>query len=69
MKTIMINIPEKDETFFKLLFKKFHLKPHVLTEEEKEDMAMAEWIDEGMKSREVSEKTVFATLRKHGIKI
>ncbi len=69
MKTIVINVPDKDESWFVSLFEKLKLKTHVLTEEEKEDISMAEWIDEGMKSGEVSKETIFATMRKNGVKI
>ncbi len=68
MKTIIINVPEKDESFFTILFKKFHLNPHVVTGEEDEDL-IAKWIDEGMKSEEVPKAKIYATLRKHGVKI
>ena len=68
MKTIIVNIPEKDENFFTTLFKKFHLTSHVVTDEEDEDL-IAKWIDEGMKSEDVSKEKIYATLRKHGVKI
>ncbi|TAL63470.1 MAG: hypothetical protein EPN85_00010 [Bacteroidetes bacterium] len=68
MKTIIINVPEKDETFFTTLFKKFHLNPHVVAKEEDEDL-IAKWINEGMKGEEVSKAKIYATLRKHGVKI
>ncbi|MGP8216838.1 MAG: hypothetical protein ACLQQ4_14830 [Bacteroidia bacterium] len=66
MKTIIVNVPEKDENFFTTLFKKFHLKSYVITEDE--DL-IAKWIDEGMKSKDVPIEKIYATLRKHGVKI
>jgi hypothetical protein len=41
----------------------------LVSEDEKEEIALANWIDEGMKTEEVSEQTVYTTLRKHGVKI
>ncbi len=69
MKTIIVNVPEKDETFFMALLKKFHFKTLILSDEEKEDKALAKLIDKGMKSGEVSEEVIFETLRKNGVKI
>ena len=69
MKTVIVNVPEKDEDLFSALLKKLGFKSRVVSEEEKEEAALAKWIDEGMKSEEVSEETVYATLRKHGVKI
>ena len=69
MKTVIINLPDKHTSLFLSLFKKFKFSTHILSKKEKEEMAMAEWIDEGMKSEEVSEKAIFDTLKKHGVKI
>ena len=69
MKTVIVNVPEKDEDLFSALLKKLGFKSRVVSEEEKEEAALAKWIDEGMKSEEVSEETMYATLRKHGVKI
>ncbi len=69
MKTIIVNVPDKDQSLFSALLKKFGFKSRVISEEEKEETALAKWIDEGMKSKEVSEEEVFSTLRKHGVKI
>ena len=68
MKTIIVNIPDQKENFFIALFKKHHLKPHVLQQEEDEDL-IAKWIDEGMESEDVSEEKIFEIFRKHGIKV
>ena len=69
MKTIIVNVPDKDETLFSALVEKLGFKSHVVSEDEKEEIALAKWIDEGMKTEEVSEQTVYTTLRKHGVKI
>lgn len=69
MKTIVVNVPEKKEDFFLSLLKEFHFKSRVLSDDEKEEMAIARWIDEGLQSEDVPEEEVFNTLRKHGVKI
>lgn len=69
MRTIIVNVPERDESFFSTLLKKFGFKSRIVSEEEKEEAALAKWIEEGMKSEEVPEEKVFSTLRKHGVKI
>ena len=69
MKTIVVNIPNRDENLFISLFQKLKLKTRVLTEEEREEMAMAKWIDEGINSGEVSKKVIYQTLRKNGVKV
>ncbi len=69
MKTIIINVPDKDENLFNALIKKFGFKSRLINEEEKEEIALAKWIDEGMKTEEVSEQTVYSTLKKNGVKI
>jgi hypothetical protein len=69
VKTVIVNIPEKEETFFLSLLKKFHFRSRVLTDEELEDEELARLIDKGMKSKDVSEKEIFEIFRKHGIKI
>lgn len=69
MKTIIVNVPEKDEILFNALLKKLGFKSRTVSEDEREEKALAQWIDEGMKSEDVSEEAVYATLRKHGVKI
>jgi hypothetical protein len=39
-----------------------------LTEEEREEMAIAKWINEGKESEDVPIEKVFQLLRKHGAK-
>ena len=68
MKTIVVNIPDKKESFLLAFFKKHRLKARVVEAEEDETL-MAKWIDEGMKSGEVTEEAVFETLRKNGVEI
>jgi hypothetical protein len=67
MKTIIVNIPEKKEDFLISFLKKNHFKSRVLTDDEKEEMAIARWIQEGMESEEVPKEKVYAHLRKHGV--
>ncbi len=69
MKTIIVKVPDKDETLFSALLAKLGFKSHVVSEDEKEEIALAKWIDEGMKTEEVSEQTVYSTFRKHGVEI
>ena len=69
MKTVIVNVPEKDESFFMALLKKFRFKTQVLTEEDLEDKALAKWIDEGMKNEDIPEEEINKVFRKHGIKI
>ena len=66
MKTIIVNIPEKKENYFLSIFKKHHLKTHVLEREEDEDL-IAKWIDEGMESEEIPKEKIYEYLRKHGV--
>ena len=68
MTTIIVKIPDKKANMFASYFKKHRLKTRGLNSKEDEDM-MAKWIDEGMKSGEVSEKDVLEILKKNGVKI
>lgn len=68
MTTVVLKIPDKKENQVMNYFKKHHLKIHIVEKEEDEDL-IAKWIDEGMKSGEVSEEEVFETLRRNGVKI
>jgi hypothetical protein len=54
---------------FGALIKKLGFKWRALSDEEKEDIATAAWIDKGMESEEVAEETVFTTLKKNGVKV
>ena len=66
MKTILIEVAEKDENLLMDFLAKFKIKSRTIMEEEK---AMAKWIDEGMESEEVDETTVYKTLSKYGVKV
>ncbi|HLG35040.1 MAG TPA: hypothetical protein VI757_09185 [Bacteroidia bacterium] len=68
MTTVIVKIPDKKASMFASYFKKHRLKTRILKSKEDEDM-MAKWIDEGMKSGEVSEKNVLEILKKNGVKI
>ncbi|MFI5218306.1 MAG: hypothetical protein ACHQNT_02375 [Bacteroidia bacterium] len=68
MKTVIVSIPDKKERTFTSYLKKNRYRSRVLSEEEKEEMALAEWIDEGMKSEDVPIEKVLKHLRKHGVK-
>jgi hypothetical protein len=68
MTTVVLKIPNKKENQVMNYLKKNHLKVRIVEQEEDEDL-IAKWIDEGMKSDEVSEEEIFATLRRNGVKI
>ncbi len=68
MTTVIVKIPDGKENLSKEFFKKHHLKTRVLKANEDEQL-ISKWIDEGMKSGEVSEEKVLETLRKNGVKI
>lgn len=68
MTTVIVKIPDGKGNLSKEFFKKHHLKTRVLKANEDEQL-IAKWIDEGMKSGEVSEEKVLETLRKNGVKI
>ncbi len=69
MKTIIVNIPEKDENLFTALLNKFGYKSRLVSADSREDKALGKWIEKGLKTEEVTEEIVFSTLRKHGVKI
>ena len=69
MKTIIVHVPDKDESLFEAVVKKMGFKSRNIGGEKEEEKAMAKWIDEGMESEDIIEEKVFATLRKHGVKI
>lgn len=66
MKTVIVNIPDKKEKYFLSLIKKNRLRSWVLDDEE-DEVLMAKWIDEGMKSGEIPIEKVLEHLRKHGV--
>ncbi len=70
MKTVIVNVPEKEELFFKTLLKKFHFKSRTLTAEEKEDVWLLKMIDEAENEKgEVSEEEIMKVLKRNGAKI
>ena len=66
MKTIIVNIPEKEESFFLSLLKKFHFKSKVVSDEELEDEELARWINKGLKSEDIPLEKVYQLLEKNG---
>lgn len=69
MKTMIVRVPDKDEALFVALLEKLGIKSHLISEDIHEEKALANWIREGMKTEDVSEEAIYATLRKHGVKI
>ena len=67
MKTIIVNVPDKDESLLIGLLKKMGLKSKILSGEEVEDRLMAKWINEGMKSEDVPMEKIVEHLRKNGV--
>ena len=66
MKTVILNLPEKNEKWFETLFNQFHIKHKILTEEAKEDLLLAKLIDESMEEKgEVKKDKVFQFVKKH----
>jgi hypothetical protein len=69
MKTIIVNVPDKETALFKALINRLGFKSKMISDQEKEEAIIHKWIEEGMNSEEVSEEVVFKTLQKHGVKI
>ena len=69
MKTVIVNIPDKDESLIIGLLKKLHLKTTIVNDDEREEDAIAKWIDEAASSGEVTQETIMKTLKKNGLKI
>lgn len=68
MKTVIVNVPEKEELFFLSVLQKFRFKSKVLTEEQREEIALARWIEEGMHSEDVPLEKIYKHFKKHGVK-
>jgi len=67
---MLVNIPEKERSFFMALIKKLHIKSKVLSEEDKEDIWFLKMIDEAEdEGGEVSEEAIMKTLKRNGAKI
>lgn len=67
MSTVIVNVPEKQEDFFNKLMKKFKFKSHAISEKELEETALAAWIEEGMKSKDLPLKELHKFFKKNGI--
>lgn len=66
MKTVILNIPEKSEHWFRTLFSQFHIKHKILSAAAKEDLLLAKLIDEAMEEKgEVDKEKVFQFVKKH----
>ncbi len=68
MTTIIVNIPDKKADELMNYFKRYRLRTRIVKAKEDEKL-VAKWIDEGMKSGEVSEEEIFEVLKKNGVKI
>jgi len=67
MKTVILNIPDGSEKWFRTLFDKFNLRHKILSNRTKEDLIFAKLIDEAMKEEgEVDSTKVIAFVKKHG---
>ena len=65
MTTLVINAKSKsDLKFIAELAKKLGLYAKMLSTEEREDIALCRAIEEGLKTKKVSEKTIMKTLKK-----
>ena len=63
MKTAIIAIKNKnEENFLKTFFKKTGIKARILKQQEMEDAIFGALIDEGMKTKSVSEESVMKVL-------
>jgi hypothetical protein len=67
MRTVIVSIPDKKAPLVASFFKRNRLKTKEISKENKEDAALAKWIDEGMKSEDVPIEKIFSLLKKkHG---
>ena len=70
MKTLIVDIPDKDEQWFSVLFNKFRVKNRILSNEEKENLWLAKMIDEAEEEGgEVREEEVMKIFKRNGVKI
>jgi hypothetical protein len=67
MSTVIVNVPKKQEDFFNNLMKKFKFKSHAIPAKEMEETALAAWIEEGMKSKDIPLKELYKFFKKNGI--
>lgn len=67
MKTVLLNIPEENEKWYRTLFNQLHLKHKILSEGAKEDLLLAKLIDEAMSEEgEVEKEKVLQFVKTHG---
>ncbi len=65
MQTVVIHIEDKDDfILISKLLKKMKIKATVLSDEEKEEVALGKAIKKGMKTQNVSKSLVLKELRK-----
>ncbi|CAN5228160.1 hypothetical protein BH09BAC5_BH09BAC5_01440 [soil metagenome] len=70
MKTVILNIPEKNAKWLTILFDQLHLKHKVLSQTAKEDLMLAKLIDQAMSDKgEIEKEKVFQFVKKHGAKV
>ena len=69
MKTILVNIPDKECEFFDQLIKRFGFTSFIISDEDKKELALSKWIGKGMKSKEVTEDVILKALKRNGVKI
>jgi hypothetical protein len=69
MKTYLIDIPEKSESLFLKLFRKFHIKNRALDKDEYEKRLMHALIKESDNSENLSEEEIKKFFAKHGVEL
>lgn len=67
MKTLLVSVKEKDSDFIEGLFKKLKISSKVLSDEELEEIGIAEAIAKGIKTEDVSKEKLLNHFRKHGV--
>lgn len=67
MRTIILTVPEKRESWFRTLFHQFHIKHKVLNDEAKEELILAKLIDEAIAEEgEVPKERIRQFVKKYG---
>ena len=70
MTTMLVNVPDKEKSFFMAILKRFQFKSKVLSEEDKEDIWLSKMMDEAEEEGgEVSEEEIIKILKRNGAKI
>ena len=68
MKTLIVNIPDKDESMIVSLMRKFRFKTRVLSDEDFEDEdTIAKWIRSGLNTKDIPAAKLYEYLREHGV--